>query len=475
LALRTVRIFVPWKNLTKKFPALEKSFRFFSNHWKPAEKNMKKTDAPILEYSTNGRSTKIEDFLLRPPVEKGADQIAATVLADIKKRGDSAVVKYARQFDRSTVTLATLRVTKAEIAAAKKSVDAEFKKAAKEAHKRIADFAVAGLRKDWKIPAPQGGWLGEKFVPLDRIGAYIPGGTAPLASTALMTLTLAAVAGVPERIACTPATAEEGGVNPYILYALDLAGATEIYKVGGIQAVGAMAYGTETIAKVQKIVGPGGPYVTAAKRLVYGDVALDMVAGPSEIAVLADDSAKPAHVAADLLSQAEHGTGSEKALLITTSAKLAEAVRNEIGVQSAKLTRRKPVSRVLARGCLLVVVADIETGVELCNRFAPEHMEVMVRNAERTAKKIHTAGAIFIGPWTPEAVGDFAAGPSHVLPTGGTAAFFSGLTVEDFRRRVSLIHFTKKDLEETVSVVEAFSRVETLDAHARSATIRLET
>ena len=434
---------------------------------------MKKTDAPILKYSAKGRSTKIEDFLLRPPVEKGADKIAAGVLADIKENGDSAVVKYARQFDRSPVTLATMRVTKTEIAAAKKAVDADFKKAAKEAHKRIAEFAIAGLREDWRMPAPQGGWLGEKFVALDRVGAYIPGGAAPLASTALMTLTLAEVAGVPERVACTPATAD-GSVNPYILYALDLAGATEIYKVGGIQAIGAMAYGTKTIKKVQKIVGPGGPYVTAAKRLVYGEVALDMVAGPSEIAVLADDFANPAHVAADLLSQAEHGTGSEKALLVTTSEKMAKAVRAELEIQSARLIRQKPVAEVLARGCILVVVPDLEKGIELCNRFAPEHMEVIVKNAERVAAKIYRAGALFIGPWTPEAVGDFAAGPSHVLPTGGTAAFFSGLTVEDFRRRVSLIHFTKEDLKETVSVVEAFGRVETLDAHARSATIRLE-
>jgi len=434
---------------------------------------MKKTDAPILKYSAKGRSVKIEDFLLRPSIEKGADKIAATVLADIKRRGDSAVLKYARQFDRAPLTMTKLRVSKVEITAAKKEVDAEFKKAAKEAHKRIAQFAVAGLREDWKIPAPQGGWLGEKFVPLNRIGAYIPGGTAPLASTALMTLTLAQVAGVPELVACTPSRAD-GTVNPYILYALDLAGATEIYKVGGIQAIGAMAYGTKTISKVQKIVGPGGPYVTAAKRLVYGEVALDMVAGPSEIAVLADDSANPAHVAADLLSQAEHGTGSEKALLIATSEKLAKAVRVELTEQAAKLNRQEPVAKVLARGCILVVVADIEKGIELCNRFAPEHMEVITKRAEAVAKKINTAGAIFIGPWTPEAVGDFAAGPSHVLPTGGTAAFFSGLTVEDFRRRVSLIHFKKGDLEETASVVEAFGRVETLDAHVRSASIRLE-
>jgi histidinol dehydrogenase len=433
---------------------------------------MKKTDAPILKYSAKGRSKKIEAFLKRPPVETAADEAARKVLADIQKNGDAAVLKYARKFDRAPESMTKLLVSKAELAAAKNAVDADFKRAAKEAHKRIAQFAVAGLREDWRMPSPQGGWLGEKFVPLDRVGAYIPGGAAPLASTALMTLTLAQVAGVPELVACTPADSE-GKVNPYILYALDLAGATEIYKVGGIQAIGTMAYGTETIAKVQKIVGPGGPYVTAAKRLVYGEVALDMVAGPSEIAVLADDSADPAHVAADLLSQAEHGTGSEKALLIATSEELAKAVRKELGVQAAQLSRTEPVAKVLANGCVLAVVPDMDLGVELCNRFAPEHMEVVTRRAESVAKKITAAGAIFIGPWTPESVGDFAAGPSHVLPTGGTAAFFSGLTVEDFRRRVSLIHFKKADLKETAPVVEAFGRVETLDAHARSATIRL--
>lgn len=434
---------------------------------------MKTTDAPILKYSAKGCSPEIEQFLQRPPVEKGADQVAREVLEDIRENGDAAVLKYARQFDRAPETMVKILVSREELDAAKEAVDDDFKNAAEEAHKRIAQFAIAGLREDWRMPSPQGGWLGEKFVPLDRVGAYIPGGAAPLASTALMTLTLAQVAGVPELVGCTPADGE-GKVNPYILFALDLAGATEIYKVGGIQAIGAMAYGTETIAKVQKIVGPGGPYVTAAKRLVYGDVALDMVAGPSEIAVLADDSANPAHVAADLLSQAEHGTGSEKSLLVTTSEAMAEAVRAELDEQTQTLTRQGPVGKVLENGCILAVVPDLEKGIELCNRFAPEHMEIITENAEDVAEQITCAGALFIGPWTPESVGDFAAGPSHVLPTGGTAAFFSGLTVEDFRRRVSLIHFEKGDLEETAPVVEAFGRVETLDAHARSATIRLE-
>jgi histidinol dehydrogenase len=434
---------------------------------------MSRNFATIVKWDTDKRHKKVEDFLRRPAVEEKAMQVAAAVLADVKERGDKAVIECARRFDGSNLSTRRIRVSPKEIAEAKKAVDPEFKKAAQEAHKRIVAFSENGLRNDWKMATPKGGMLGERFVPFDRVGAYIPGGAAPLASTALMTLTLAKVAGVKELVACSPGDAD-GKLNPYIIYALDLAGATEIYKIGGIQAIGAMAYGTKSIAKVRKIVGPGGPYVTAAKRQVYGDVALDMVAGPSEIAVLCDSSAKPAHVAADLLSQAEHGTGSEKALLVTPSQKQAEAVRAEILKQVQTLSRSEPVAQVLEKGMLLVVVKNMADGMKLCNLFAPEHMELIVGNPEKWIDKVVNAGALFIGEWTPESVGDFAAGPSHVLPTGGTAAYFSGLTVEDFRRRVSLIQFTKEDLKEVLPVVEAFGRVETLDGHARSATIRFE-
>lgn len=434
---------------------------------------MNRTFTPIVKWGTDKKYKRVEDFLLRSSVEEQAMQAAARILADVKERGDKAVVDCARLYDGSNMSGRRIRVSAVEIAAAKKTVDAEFKKAAEEAHKRIVAFSKNGLRDDWKMETPKGGMLGEKFVPFGRVGAYIPGGSAPLASTALMTLTLAKVAGVKELVACSPADAD-GKLNPYIIYALDLAGATEIYKVGGVHAIGAMAYGTKSIAKVQKIVGPGGPYVTAAKRQVYGDVALDMVAGPSEIAVLCDTSANPAHVAADLLSQAEHGTGSEKAMLVTTSQKQAEAVRAEVLKQAATLSRSEPIAEVMQKGMLLVVVKNMADGMKLCNRFAPEHMELIVKDPDKWVDKVENAGALFIGEWTPESVGDFVAGPSHVLPTGGTAAYFSGLTVEDFRRRVSLIRFTKEDLEETLPVVEAFGRIETLDGHARSAAIRFE-
>jgi histidinol dehydrogenase len=430
------------------------------------------TYAPIIEWNTTDANATVEEFLKRPPIERKADDSARAVLADIRVNGDAAVLKYAAQFDNTTLTPETLRVTPEEIVAAEKEVDEEFKKAAHEAHKRIVRYGEAGMHEDWKIDTPRGGMLGERWIPVPRVGAYIPGGAAPLASTSLHTVTLAKVAGVPEIVACTPC--KDGVVNPYVLYSLNLAGATEIYKIGGIQSIGAMAYGTETIKKVCKIVGPGGPYVTAAKRLVYGDVSLDMVAGPSEIAVLCDHTANPAHVAADLLSQAEHGSGSEKTLLVTTSLEVAKAAQIEVVKQAHERNRTEAILKVLEHGTLITVVPDLEAGIELCNRFAPEHMELIVENPEPWAEKVLYAGALFIGPYTPEPVGDFVAGPSHVLPTGGTATFFSGLTVDDFRRRMSLVQFTKEDLEETVHVTNAFGRVETLDAHARSANIRLD-
>ncbi|MDD5708460.1 MAG: histidinol dehydrogenase, partial [Kiritimatiellae bacterium] len=347
------------------------------------------------------------------------------------------------------------------------------RRAVQEAHRRVRAFALAGLRKDWVMRTRHGGTLGERFLPLDRVGVYIPGGMAPLASTAVMTVTLAKVAGVREIVACTPCDKSKR-VDPVLLYALRLAGATEVYRVGGIQAVGLMAYGTQTTRPVQKIVGPGGAYVTAAKRQVYGQVALDLVAGPSEIAVLADKSAKPAWVAADLLSQIEHGTGHERAMLVTDSAELAQAVCDELTFQVPQLSRAARIEPALPTGLLLVAVPSIEQGIALCNRFAPEHLELMVARPRRLLPRLTAAGAIFIGHWTPESAGDFAAGPSHVLPTGGAARMFSGLTVEDFRRRTSVVEYTREDLGEALPVIEAFGSIEGLDAHARAATIRMK-
>ena len=415
----------------------------------------------------------VEEFLKRPAIDPAAEKIAAKALAAIKARGDEAVLEYIEKFDGAKLTTENLRVTPEERQKARAAVDDDFKRAAREAQRRITRFAEAGIRKEWNITSPKGGMIGERFVPLDRVGVYIPGGAAPLASTAMMTIVLARAAGVPEVVACTPAD-KDGNINPALLYAIDFAGATEIFKIGGIQAIGAMAYGTATVGKVQKIVGPGGPFVTAAKRLVYGEVSLDMVAGPSEIAVLADDSISAAFVAADLLSQAEHGSGAEKVLLVTPSERLAEGVARELLKQSDTLPRRDFVRKVLQQGMLIVVTDNLDIGMEICNRFAPEHFEIMVQEPRRWIQKVRAAGAVFAGPWTPESAGDFAIGPSHVLPTGGTAAFFAGLTVDDFQRRMSVMSLTRADLVDLLPVIEAFGRVEGLEAHARSARIRFE-
>lgn len=438
-----------------------------------AKNELKPVQIKIVKWTAANPPKQALEFLNRAAILPEAEEAARKILDDIRARGDLAVVDAVARFDEVKLSPAKFLVTKAERLAAMDKVDANFKKAAADALARVTKFSRAGLRKDWSILSPKGGMMGEQFHPLERVGCYIPGGAAPLASTAIMTVGLAKVAGVPEIVACTPAE-KNGRVNPFVLYALDLAGATEVYRLGGIQAIGAMAYGTKTIRPVQKIVGPGGPYVTAAKKLVYGTVDLDLVAGPSEVAILADDSAVAAHVAADLLAQAEHGTGLEKALLVTTSAQLAYAVSEDLLRQSMELSRRESINKVLADGLLIVIVDNLDIGMDLCNLFAPEHFEIIVREPRLWLRKVRRAGAVFIGPWTPECAGDFVAGPSHVLPTGGTAAIFSGLTVDMFRRRTSYVSLTRADLQDVLPVIESFAAVERLDGHVRSAKIRFE-
>jgi histidinol dehydrogenase len=409
----------------------------------------------------------------REIVDPAAEEAAEVILESVRREGDAAVCRYTRKFDGADLGECDLALPAEQMKDCSRKTASEFKSAAREAYRRISDFARSSMKDDWRKKGANGEVLGEKMSPFERVGVYVPGGTAPLASTALMTVTLARVAGVREIVACTPCDSS-GEVDPHVLYALKISGATEIYRVGGVQAIGMLAYGTGRAKKVQKIVGPGNAYVTAAKRRVYGHVALDLVAGPSELAVLADGSASAGHVAADLLSQAEHGTGQEKALLVTDSEELAYGVRDELAKQSCKLQRKETVEKVMQDGMALAVVGDLEHGVELCNRFAPEHLELMVKGPFKWLKKIRCAGAVFLGRWTPETVGDFIGGPSHVLPTGGAASMFSGLTVDDFRRRTSFIKYTRPALREAMPHLQAFAAVEGLDAHGRSASIRFE-
>ena len=415
---------------------------------------------------------RVELFNARPAFPDEAEKAASEVLAAIRAKGDSAVAGYVAKFEGAKLSPSRFRVSDSELQEAESKVPAAIRRAVADAHRRVLKFSKASLRKDWRMKTPRGGSAGEFFSPMDRVGVYVPGGTAPLASTSIMTVTLAKAAGVREIVACTPA-GKTGEVNPVLLYALKLAGATEIYRVGGIQAIGMMAFGTKTCRKVQKIAGPGNAFVTAAKRQVYGYVAIDQVAGPSEIAVLTDGSVDVRWIAADLLSQAEHGSGWEKSLCVCTSRELAESIRREVFEQTKTLSRKALVERVIDRdGILIVVAKDVAEGLEVVNAFAPEHFEIMTKDALKVMKGVRSAGAVFAGAWTPESAGDFVAGPSHVLPTGGAANMFNGLTPDDFRRRHSFVAFTEGDLRETRSTIEAFAAVEGLDGHGRAATIR---
>jgi histidinol dehydrogenase len=364
-----------------------------------------------------------------------------------------------------------LAVTQAELLTASLKAEEALRATVAEAERNIAAFAKKSRRKDWWMRNSHGAAVGEKFDPFQRVGIYIPGGTAPLVSTALMTITLAKVAGCPEIVVCTPC-GRDGAINPALLYAARAAGATEIYRAGGAQAIGAMAYGTATIHRVQKIFGPGNAYVVAAKRLVFGHVAIDLLPGPSELLVLADNTANARFAAADLLAQAEHGSGYERVWLVTTSGKLLKAVEKEIATQSAKLARGEFIQRALEKNGWLIQVKTLADAVGLANQLAPEHCEVMTRNACELSRGILTAGAIFLGPWSPTVLGDYVAGPSHTLPTGGAGASFSGLTVDQFQRRTSVVEYKRASLKKALPAVEKLAAVEGLGAHGKSAAIR---
>ena len=399
------------------------------------------------------------------------EQRTRTILLDVYERGDDALLGFAEKFDGAKLTTEQLAMTQAELMSASLKADEPLRAAVAEAEKNIADFAKKSLRQNWQTKNSHGACVGEKFDPFQRVGVYIPGGTAPLVSTALMTITLARVAGCPEIAVCTPCC-KDGSINPALLFAARAAGATEIYRVGGAQAIAALAYGTKTIRRVQKIFGPGNAYVVAAKRLLVGHVAIDLLPGPSELLVLADDTANPGFIAADMLAQAEHGSGHERVWLVTTSAKILKAVEGEIAKQMPKLARREFIQRALQSNGWLIQVKSLDDGVALANRLAPEHCEVMTRNPHRLSEGILTAGAIFLGPWSPTVLGDYVAGPSHTLPTGGAGASFAGLTVDQFQRRTSVVEYSRASLKKALPAVKKFAELEGLGAHGRSAEIR---
>lgn len=399
-------------------------------------------------------------------------RVAERIVEEVRRKGDAAVLRYTRKFDCPTLAADQMRVTPEEMAAAQTQVTDPFRAALQVALDNLTEFHQRQVRQSWFSTRPRGSLLGQRITPLRRVGLYIPGGRAVLPSSLLALGVPARVAGVRELLLCMPPD-REGRLDPHTLVAAAALDVDEIYKIGGAQAIAAMAFGTESVRPVDKIVGPGNPYVQHAKRCVSGHVGIDSFAGPSEILVLADDSANPRFVAADLLSQAEHAPDA-RAILITPSAELARAVQREIETQAARLSRREIIAAALQDHGAILVVADLEEGARWVNECAPEHLELLVRDPYGTLPSIENAGAIFLTEHSPEPVGDYIAGPSHVLPTGRTARFSSPVTVDDFVKVSSLIAYSAADLAAEAEAVLTLATAEGLDAHANAVRMRLE-
>lgn len=405
----------------------------------------------------------------RATVSPEVGETVKQILAAVTERGDAAVLEYTEKFGGPRIEPSGMLVTNKEVHAAGVVTLDEVKAALQLAHENIRAFAKVGLRENWSTRNHQGVEVGEMYHPFERVGIYVPGGNAPLVSSALMTVTLAATAGVPQIVVATPA-GFDGKVHPALLCALKLAGATEIYRIGGAQAIAALAIGTETIAPVAKVFGPGNAYVVEAKRQVFGTVAIDLLPGPSEILIIADHTAHAACIAADLLAQAEHGQGS--VILITDHEELIKDVIISMESQMTGATRVEHLDHVLSDNCFFVLVGTIDDAVRIANDFAPEHVAIVAEQEDLIASQIRTAGAIFLGHWSPVAGGDFVAGPSHELPTGGSGKSFSGLTVDQFQRRTSIVRFNEESLRRSLPAIQTISRVEGLDRHGASAAIR---
>jgi histidinol dehydrogenase len=428
-----------------------------------------------LHFASKTFADELAAFCRGSVVPREISDSVAAILADVRQRGDEAVSYYAAKFDGAKLRARDFRVPAADLAAAAKRLPAADLKALQAARANIEAFHAHGQPKAWTAKNKHGATVGEKFDPIRRVGLYVPGGEVPLVSTVLMTVTLAKIAGCPEVAVFTPSNAD-GKVADGVLAALHLLGVTEVYRVGGVQAIGAMAFGTTTIPAVDKVFGPGNAYVCEAKRQVFGTVGVDSLPGPSEVMVIADETAKPGFVAADLLAQAEHGSGREKIYLVATSADIITRVASEIRTQLQLISRSEKSQRVLEQGFLAVEVRTLGEASVVANYVAPEHLELIVADdmVEKLTGAISTAGAIMIGNHTPTALGDFTAGPSHVLPTGRAGRFFSGLRVADFIRRTSLIRYDKASVRKAEPVVAAFAAMEKLDDHGRSVRIRAQ-
>lgn len=426
----------------------------------------------IVTLNTESKQNLLKDLLKRSPNQYGEYEAAVnSILEAVRNEGDRAVFSYTEKFDKVSLTKDTIRVTKEEIEEAYRKVEPSLLEVMKKAKANIVNFHEKQKQRSW-FDAEDGKILGQKVTPLNRVGVYVPGGKAVYPSSVLMNVLPAKVAGVSEIIMTTPCGADGKGY-PVTLVAADLAGVDAIYKVGGAQAIGAMAYGTESIPKVDKIVGPGNIYVALAKKAVYGHVSIDSIAGPSEILVLADETANPRFVAADLLSQAEHDELAS-AILVTTSRELAEKVSAQVDAFVETLSRKEILKKSLDNYGYILVADSMDDAIDAVNEIASEHLELMTKDPFQTMTKIKNAGAIFIGEYSSEPLGDYFAGPNHVLPTNGTAKFFSPLSVDDFIKKSSIISYSREALEAIHKDIIAFAEAEQLTAHANSIKVRFE-
>ena len=420
-------------------------------------------------------STKdiLENLLKRSPNNYGKfEATVVDILANVKEKGDEALFSYTKEFDKVEITPETIRVTEEEIEDAYKAVDASLLEVIRKALVNIRSYHEKQRQNSWFTSTENSTMLGQKVTPLNRVGVYVPGGKAVYPSSVLMNIVPAKVAGVPHIVMTTP-PGKDGMVNPSTLVAAKEAGADEIYKVGGAQAIGALAYGTASIPKVDKIVGPGNIFVALAKKAVYGHVSIDSIAGPSEILVLADETANAHYVAADLLSQAEHDEMAS-AILITTSTELAQNVEKEIEGYLKVLSRKEIIEKSLENFGYILIAEDMDEAIEAANEIASEHMEIVTKNAFEVMMKVRNAGAIFIGEYSSEPLGDYFAGPNHVLPTNGTAKFFSALSVDDFIKKSSIVYYSKSALRDIHKDIIQFATSEQLTAHANSIAVRFE-
>ncbi len=432
-----------------------------------------KNNMRILELTESTRKNILENLLKRSPSQYGQYEAAVNdIITQIRERGDEALLEYTERFDHCTLTPDTLEVTEEEIRQAYGALTPEFIEVLKKSAANIRAYHEKQLRNSWFDTKENGTILGQKITPLQRVGVYVPGGTAAYPSSVLMNIIPAKVAGVKEIVMTTP-PGRDGSMNPATLVAADIAGAAKIYKAGGAQAVAALAFGTATIPKVDKITGPGNIFVALAKRSVFGYVSIDSIAGPSEILVLADETANPRYVAADLLSQAEHDILAS-AILITTSGTLAESVSAEIDAFLQQLSRKEIMEQSLQNYGYILLAPDLDTAVETVNEIASEHLEILTASPFEILPKIQNAGAIFLGEYSSEPLGDYFAGPNHVLPTNGTAKFFSPLGVDDFIKKSSVISYSKEALREVHEDIELFAGQEGLTAHANSIKVRFE-